>query len=167
MIRRRALREFQGLVTRYFDQSSLNLMTGIHRESEDARKAREDIHRMMNNVYSVIRRADINPRGASTASFAARGHDRNIDLILNIFNLGRNDIPSQAAIDYIEQAADVYKADRLSALIRTFSPFYWVGRLLRLMKGRKRQPHPGGQPNRIIRDELRSNGCKSKIQGVE
>lgn len=145
--RRRALQVFQGLVTQYFNESSLNMMTGLHRESEDAAQAREAIVGMMNNVYSVIRRADINPRGASSASFAARGHDRNIDLILNIFNLGRNGIPPEAAIDYIERAFDVYKADRMPSLIRTVNPLYWAGRLFKAVKGKRRRPHQGAQPH--------------------
>ena len=99
--------DFRELVKIYFNNSTLNMMSGSYIEEQEANEARAAIILIMNRAYKIIRLADINP---IAASYFSTIHGRNIDLILNIFNLGRNDIPPSAAIAYIERAIDVYKS---------------------------------------------------------
>lgn len=124
------LTDFRDLVHKYFDNSNLNMMTGEHVEKPEAREAREAINLHLQKVYQIIRLADINPSALYTPHLASGDQGSNIDLILNIFNLGRNDIPPDAAIDYIERAMDVYKSNRAPSFIRTINPLFWISLLL-------------------------------------
>ena len=108
--RLKILIEFRDLVKIYFDNSTLNMISGSYAEEQEAKEARAAINLIMFTVYKIIRHADIKPFAAYTPSLAVVGHGQNIDLILNIFNLGPNNIPSDVAIDYIERAINVYKS---------------------------------------------------------
>jgi hypothetical protein len=129
-VRLMLLMEFRNLVLRYFDNSTLNMLEGCYTEKPEAREARSGINPIIQKAYRTIRLADIKTSSASTSIIASGIKGRNIDLILNIFNLGRNNIPPGAAIDYIEEAVDVYKSNRLPSLIRTLNPFFWIKVLL-------------------------------------
>jgi hypothetical protein len=108
--RLKLLIEFRELVKIYFNNSTLNMMSGSYIEEQEAKEARVAINLIMNRAYKIIRLADINPIAASYPSSMVGKHGLNIDLILNIFNLGRNDISPNAAIANIERAIDVYKS---------------------------------------------------------
>lgn len=126
MERLRLLTEFRNLVTKYFDNSTLNMTTGEYAEKEEAREAKAAISHIIKRAYQIIRLADIKTSATSTPSIAFSGNGKNIDLILNIFNLGRNDISPNLAIDYIERSIDIYKSNRLFSLIRTLNPLFWL-----------------------------------------
>ena len=132
--RLKQLIEFKGLVERYFAHSNLNMLTGAHDEKPEAREARSAINGQLNEVYKTIRLAEINPSALYTPHIASGKQGSNMDLILNIFNLERNRIPTDSAVDFIEQAIDVYKADRMYSLIRTINPFFWVSKLIKKIK---------------------------------
>ncbi len=138
--RLRMLKNFREIVVEYFENSRLDLESGSHIEKEEAKDARAAINLIKQKAYITMRLADVNPRAASTPSLASGGHDKNVDLILNIFNLGRNGIPSNTAVDYIERAIDVYKENRLDSLMRTISPFFWAGILFdHIFRGRREE----------------------------
>ena len=137
--RRRVLTEFKTLVTKYFTSSTLNMITGEYSEKPEAKEAREAINLILRQAYEIIRLADIKTYSASNTMLSSSGHGKSMDLILNIFNLGRNEIPSGVAIDYIERAIDVYKSNRLSSLIRTINPFFWIKCLIDYIMGRNRE----------------------------
>ena len=120
------VREFRDLVTVYFENSTLNMMNGTYTENQEAREARTEINIIIKEIYEVIRLANIKTSAASTSSLAHGRKGQNIDLIMNIFNLGRNEIPPEAAREYIEEAIDVYKSNRLPSFIRTLNPFFWT-----------------------------------------
>jgi hypothetical protein len=124
--RLRLLTEFRDLAVQYFDNSRLNMMDESTIEEHKASEARDAMNRILKRAYAIIRLADIKTAATSSASLAYGGHGKNIDLILNIFNISRNNIPHHAAIDYIERAIEAYKANRLDSFIRTINPFYWV-----------------------------------------
>lgn len=132
------LTEFLDLVIRYFDNSTLNMINGHYTEEPEAREARGAINLILKRVYKMIRLADIKTAAVSSTSVVIGGNCQNIDLILNIFNLGRNEIPPYAAIDYIERAIDVYKSNRLPSFIRTINPFFWLTVLLNYISRRNR-----------------------------
>jgi hypothetical protein len=124
--RLKLLKEFRDLVIKYFDNSRLNMISGSYIEEQEAREARASLNLIAQRVYKIIRLADINPSVVSTTSIAVSGNANKINVILNIFNLGRNDISPNAAIDYIERAIDVYKSNRLYSFFRTINPFFWM-----------------------------------------
>ena len=124
--RLRLLTEFRDLAVQYFDNSRLNMMDDTTIEEHKASEARNAINLILKRSYATIRLADIKTAATSSASLAYGGHGKNIDLILNIFNISRNNIPHHTAIDYIEMAIETYKANRLDSFIRTINPFFWV-----------------------------------------
>ncbi len=124
--RLRLLKDFLDSVIIYFDNSTLNMLSGEHTEKQEAKEARAHINLIIERVYKIIRLADIKPSVMSNPTLAVGSNGRNIDLILNIFNLGRNNISSNSAIDFIERSIDVYKSNRLDSFIRTTNPFFWI-----------------------------------------
>jgi hypothetical protein len=125
-VRLRLLMEFRTLVSRYFDNSTLNMLEGCYVEKPEASEARSSINPIIQLAYKIIRLADVKTSSASNSSVTAGTKGQNIDLILNIFNLGRNNIPPGAALDYIDEAIDVYKSNNLPSLMRTLNPFFWI-----------------------------------------
>jgi hypothetical protein len=124
--RLKLVREFRDLVTVYFENSTLNMMNGNYAENQEASEARAEINAIIKEIYEVIRLAGIKTSAASTSSLAHGRKGQNIDLIMNIFNLGRNEIPPEAAVEYIEEAIDAYKSNRLPSFFRTLNPFFWI-----------------------------------------
>ena len=120
------LTQFRSLVKKYFDNSILNMVSGMYNEEPEATDAREAINLIIKETYAIISHADIKTYTASTPSVSVKGGNKNINLILNIFNLGRNDIEPEAAIDYIDRAIAVYRANRAASLIRVINPFFWM-----------------------------------------
>jgi len=120
------LTHFRSLVKTYFDNSILNMVSGIYNEKPEAADAKKAINLIIKNAYAIISHADIKTYTASTPSVSIRGGGKNMNLILNIFNLARNDIAPDIAIDYIDRAIAVYKANRIASLIRIINPFFWM-----------------------------------------
>jgi len=124
--RLKLLTHFRSLVKTYFDNSILNMVSNIYNEKPEATDAKKAINLIMKNAYAIISHAEIKTYTASTPSVSVRGGGKNINLILNIFNLARNDIAPDIAIDYIDRAITVYKANRVASLIRIINPFFWM-----------------------------------------
>ena len=120
------LTHFRSLVKTYFDNSILNMVSGIYNEKPEATDAKKAINLIIKNAYAIISHAEIKTYTASTSSVSVRGGGKNMNLILNIFNLARNDIEPDIAIDYIDRAITVYKANRAASLIRIINPFFWI-----------------------------------------
>jgi len=124
--RLKLLIHFKSLVKTYFANSILNMISGIYNEEQEATDAKKAINLILKNAYAIISHADIKTYTASTPSVSAKVSGQNINLILNIFNLGRNDIEPDAAIEYIDRAIAVYKANRVASLMRVINPFFWL-----------------------------------------
>jgi hypothetical protein len=135
-VRLRLLSEFREKVVIYFENSRINMMNGSHVETEDAVKAREAINAIMKRAYRMIRLADIKTSALSSPSLTVGSQCQNIDLILNVFNLSRNNIPTHVAVDLIEMAISVYKSNRLDSFIRSVNPFYWLAVMLGYIRDR-------------------------------
>ncbi len=129
--RLKLLTDFRSLLKTYFENSTLNMVSGSYNEKPEATDAKKAINLIIINAYAIIRHADIKTYTASTPSVSVKGHGKNINLILNIFNLGRNDIEPDRAIDYIDRAIAVYKANRVVSLIRVINPFFWMSVVLK------------------------------------
>ena len=124
--RLKLLTHFRLLVKTYFENSILNMVSGIYNEKPEATDAKKAINLILKNAYAIISHADIKTYTASTPSVSVKGRGKNIDLILNIFNLASNNIEPDIAIDYIDQAIAVYKDNRIASLIRVINPFFWM-----------------------------------------
>ena len=124
--RLKLLTHFRSLVKTYFDNSILNMVSDIYNEKPEATDAKKAINLIMKNAYVIISHAEIKTYTASTPSVSVKGRGKNIDLILNIFNLASNNIEPDIAIDYIDQAIAVYKDNRIASLIRVINPFFWM-----------------------------------------
>ena len=133
--RLKLLIEFRELVIRYFKNSNLNMMSGNYIENQEAADAQNAINLILNRVYTIIRLADIRTSTVSVSALTSISHGKNIDLILNIFNLGRNDISPEIAIEHIESAIDAYRSNRLPSLSRTVNPFFWAMVILNYIAG--------------------------------
>ena len=124
--RLKLLTDFRSLVIIYFDNSRLNLMTGEYIEENDAAEAKVAINLILKEAYNMIRLANIKTYSASNTVLATSRHGKSMDIILNIFNLGRNEIPHETAVEYIDRAIKVYRSNRLDSFIRTMNPFFWI-----------------------------------------
>ena len=102
------------------------MVSGNYNEKPEATDAKLAINLVLKNAYAIICHADIKTYTASTPSVSIRGRGKNMNLILNIFNLGRNEIEPDIAIEYIERAIAVYKTNRAASLIRVINPFFWM-----------------------------------------
>lgn len=137
--RTRFLTEFRELVEMYFNNSMLNLITGEYAEEPKATDARASINLIIKKAYEMIRLADVKTYSASNSVLSSARKGKSIDIILNIFNLGRNEIPHEIALEYIDRAIHVYRSNRLSAFFRTINPFFWVSVLIELIVGSLRK----------------------------
>jgi len=137
--RTRFLTEFRELVEIYFINSRLNLMTGEYVEEPKATDARASINLIIKKAYEMIRLADVKTYSASNSVLSSARKGKSIDIILNIFNLGRNEIPHEIALEYIDRAIHGYRSNRLSAFFRTINPLFWVSVLIQLLVGNLRK----------------------------
>ncbi len=124
--RLKLLKELRYNSMQYFENSTLNIESGEYDENSEAKEARDRINLILVEAYKIIRLADIKTAATSSSSLIFGGQGKNIDLILNMFNLGRNNIPASVVIDYIEKAIHVYNSDRPCAFFRTINPFFWL-----------------------------------------
>lgn len=100
-------------------------------EEEDARKARTEINRLSQRALRYVYDTGVPCRVTYYPAPAVGGYVREIDMLANIFDLRSSSIPPQRAIDVLEQAIGVYEAGHRAAVIRTFNPFFWIGKGLR------------------------------------
>lgn len=125
------LNNFKELVIAYFENIEYPAYSlGEYSENDEARKIRSEINMIMDKIHSVVILA-----GGSLTVFQAPppaigGIAGNIDLLHNIFNLYRFQIPEQQLLDHIEIAIGIYKNDTINALLRTYNPFFWLGLIL-------------------------------------
>ena len=124
--RLKLLIHFRSLVITYFDNSMLNMVSSCYNEKPEATDAKKAINLILKNVCAIISHADIKTYTASTPTVSIRERGNNMNLILNIFNLGRNEIEPDTAIEYIDRAIAVYKTNRVASLIRVIDPFFWM-----------------------------------------
>lgn len=123
------LQEFRKLVTSYFENTSYDYLGG-EEVDDKALKTRAEINKMSSLAGKFIQAAGISTKITHYPAPAVGGYVTNIDVIFNIFNLHNYDILPIHVIDDIDKAIGVYEADKSSAMVRTFNPFFWLGKLL-------------------------------------
>ena len=123
------LRAFRSLVIRYFNNSRVAFGGGRVEESA-AKEARREINRLKDEIHSIILNSGIDPSFSWTRPTTIGGDDTEIDLIEDIFNLDQFDIGPNNLLDCIDRAIGKYESNRKSVFVRTFNPFFYLGRLL-------------------------------------
>ena len=123
------LREFRSLMIRYFNHSRVGFGGGRVEESA-AKEARREINRLKDEIHSIILDSGIDPGFSWTPPSAVGGEETKINLIEDIFNLDQFDIGPNNVLYLIDGAIGIYDANRRSAFVRTFNPFFYLGRVL-------------------------------------
>ena len=123
------LREFRSLMIRYFNNSRVGFGGGRIEESA-AKEARREINRLKDEIHSIILNSGIDPGFSWTPPSAVGGDETKIDLIEDIFNLDQFDIGPNNLLACIDRAIEKYDSSRKSAFVRTFNPFFYLGRVL-------------------------------------
>lgn len=122
------LNEFRNLVVTYFNNTTPIGFGGFElRENEQAVNARQVINHNLQQLYTIVIAAGVNPLIEYTPPPAVGGYIRSINVILNIFNLSRFEIRPPVLLDYIDRSIGIYKNDKTNALLRTLNPLFWLG----------------------------------------
>ncbi len=123
------LREFRPLMIRYFNNSQVGFGGGRVEESA-AKEARREINLLRDEIHSIILNSGIDPIFSWTPPSAVGGDETEIDLIEEIFDLDQFDVGPNNVLGLIDRAIGKYDANRKSAFVRTFNPFFYLGRAL-------------------------------------
>lgn len=121
------LTEFRDAVITYFDDSEYRWQANARNEGEKAKEARQKINLMLNEICEIVRAAEV----GSKLQWRS-GHIT--DILSNLFTLGPPVTPEQK-LDLIDRAIGVYKTNHRKSVIRTFNPFWWLGRALTWFAG--------------------------------
>lgn len=118
----------------YFSQLSYDLMDHPA-ENKSASELRQKINYNLSKIEKFI-----SATGTRTSIFyspppAIGGIQGNIDLFANIFNLDKFDISPKWITDCFEKSIGIYNNERKSAIIRTFNPFWWLWKLIKVIIG--------------------------------
>lgn len=124
----RDIAEFRNLLVEYFNNGAASGF-GEEQENETARRTRKKINMMSRRVARWV-----DAVGGSEVAYSEPpmlgGRSHRVDLIANVFNLSRLRLEPNILIDELEKAVGVYEDDALYALIRTFNPLFWLGRII-------------------------------------
>ena len=123
------LREFRKWVEVYFEQSARDADDVVF-DLEGARAARSHLNRMLPRVIGTVRAAGL---GGAPASIAATDPGLalgGVDVLHRIFTVRDGDGVDQEIVDLLDMAIGVYDGDQAPALLRTFNPLHYAGRLL-------------------------------------
>lgn len=114
---------------RYFNNSRVGFGGGRVEESA-AKEARREINQLRDEIHSIILNLGIDPLFSWTPPSAIGGDETKIDLIEDIFDLDQFDIGPNNVLGLIDRAIGEYDSNRRSAFVRTFNPFFYLGRVL-------------------------------------
>lgn len=128
-LRLRKLISFANLVTQYFNNLEPIGFLEV-KEDNKARRARSEINSVIDEAHRFIIEAGITPIIYYSPPPAFGGLAGTIDVVQNIFNLHRFQIPPQDLLDFIQRAVGIYDNDRFNAFLRTINPFFWIYLLL-------------------------------------
>jgi hypothetical protein len=114
--RLRKLSEFTDYLKQYYNSAN--------------EEAKNNICLSLQEVHDIILCAGINPYLNYTPPPMIGGYIQNIDVVLNFDNLRCYGISERKVYDFILMAVGVYLRDKRKSWIRTFNPFYWLGRII-------------------------------------
>ena len=133
--RRRAnkLRNFREDVVEYFnnlERQNRGLTMSRMAETERAQELRPKINLELAEVSEMIDAAGLSSAIVYREAPVQGGRAMPISQLENIFRLHELELSPQHLTDVIERAIGVYENDYWSAVIRTFNPLFWIGRIL-------------------------------------
>lgn len=125
-----SLVEFHELAVTYFNNCKREFGHGDFREDALAREARPKLNSRMKFIMELVDAAEVPRIYVYRAPPVVGGYVQNVDLLLNIFQIGNLEIPPSAVTDVLERTIGIYDAERGRAALRAFNPFFWLGLLL-------------------------------------
>jgi hypothetical protein len=99
-----------------------------------AEECRSEINRRLPSVKEMVRLADISAL-RDWATVRKDDERVQIDVLEQLWYLEKLRLSYRAPSDLVEEAIGKYQADQFNSWVRTFNPFYWIGRLINLVIG--------------------------------
>ncbi len=126
----RTLKRFRKLAEGYFENVDYGSYGLTVSENRKAKAIRSQLNLMLERVKRSLRDVDLRSEICPVPPVDAPESEEGIYLVENIFNLHALKISPQTLLDYVERAMGVYRDEKSRALIRTFSPLFWMSVLL-------------------------------------
>lgn len=123
--------EYRDLVTDYFNKVGYSDYSGDYYETEASRPVRSLINIKSSRVHEYVEMAT-SPVITHYPAPAVGGFVTQVDLLNNIFNIYRYQIPIEDVVDVLERAVGVYQKEFRSSIVRSLNPFSWLGRILEI-----------------------------------
>ena len=117
------LENFNSHVVNYFKNIG-HSRVGDSWEEEPAEIERKEINKLIDKAHLYIIATGFSTKAINLETV------RELDLVLNIFNLGKLHIGHRSLLDTIERAIAKYENDKKSAILRTYSPLFWIALLI-------------------------------------
>lgn len=125
------LEDFKKLITEYFENISYSDLNPFEIfDTRETLKLREKINQQVARIQSILCDIGEEPSITYKAPPAIGSFVVKIKPFENVFHLAQYDIYPQALIDFLDNGIGRYKDDKVPSILRTFNPFYWLGRLL-------------------------------------
>lgn len=131
--------QFRNAVVEYFNAlhgrlSQSNRLAHSYEGPDPAEGAqiqtkRRQINLMMNEATWMIRACGVSATMYYSPPRAVGGLAGEIDLIANLFQFPDLGLDPQILLDQIDQAIGILERDQRGAWLRTFNPFFWLGRV--------------------------------------
>ena len=128
--RQRDLHRFHQLTVQYFNNVRARGYIAPPEENESAQRARVEINSMLLRILRVVGESGVDATILWTPPPMIGGRIQSVDIIANMFNLQRFDVPPQWVCDRLQQAAGVYESDAVRAIFRTMNPLWWAKKAL-------------------------------------
>jgi len=117
------LENFSSHVVNYFKNIG-HSRSGDSWEKEPAEIERKEINKLVDKAHLYIIATSFSTQAINLKTA------RELDLVLNIFSLGKLHIGHRPLLDTIERAIAKYENDKKSAILRTYSPLFWIALLI-------------------------------------
>ncbi len=126
--RLQALASFRELVVGYFKGVRVVDRGFDPAESQNAQIHRTTINRKLCEIAEIVTAAGVNSGIVLSANPYRGGYNGSADLIAEVFNLIRLEVPADRLVDCLDRAIGVYEMDSAAAQRRTLNPFWWAWR---------------------------------------
>lgn len=123
----RVLEEFRELVNGYFDNIEYDWMADEPIEDQRAQDIRSQINLKLNRASRVVHLSGVSTIFYYHSPPAVGGLAGEVELLANIFNLHRLQLDIRKVLDPIDRTLGVYNDDRVNSILRTITPFFWIG----------------------------------------
>lgn len=124
----RVLEEFARLLNIYYSNIEYGYMSNDPLENTEAENARPQINLILHEARTIVLLTGVPITMTYYPAPAVGGFVQKIDLFLNFDNLRHYHIPHTKVFDILNQALGIYNRDLAASKIRTFNPFFWLGR---------------------------------------